>query len=91
MFVADCEEWAAVGFPNLDPQYYTEYVLMLAEFAPDATMERVPLRAISNWRFCFPFVDIDETFNHSAFEEHAEMVERDLASRYNFDIEDFAL
>lgn len=91
MFVADCEEWFKIGFPNLDPQYYTEYVLMLAEFEPEAEIEQVPLRAISNWNFCFPFVDIDETFNHSAFEEYAEVVERDLASRYNFVIEDFAL
>ncbi len=82
MYIADCEEWVLYAYPNLPKKYYTDLVLLLGEFSPTSTIEKVQCKNIKG-NFCFPFLDVLEDFPHEAYEEFQEQVYQNMMEKFN--------
>ena len=83
--------WGIAVVPNLPRQYLQEYMFLLGEYADCRVCSTRPQKhddpKESPW--CFPFMDIDESFDHGEFEDWTEMVERDMMERYQLTEEHF--
>lgn len=75
--------WGRTVVPNLPPHLLPEYLAMLGEYAECRTTLAKPSFQPNSETWCFPFFEIDETFDHGEYEEWTEMVEQDMIERHH--------
>jgi hypothetical protein len=76
--------WGRNVAPNLPPHLLPEYMRLLGEYAEcRSTLARPALNPEGGESWCFPFFEIDETFDHVAYDKWVDMVEQDMMDRHN--------
>jgi hypothetical protein len=82
MIKSDNPFWAMNVVPNLPHQHIPEYMTMLGSYADCHLTSARPSYNPGESTWCFPFIDVDESFDHGDFEDWTEMVERDMMERH---------
>jgi hypothetical protein len=82
--------WGRRVVPNLPHHLLQEYMFMLGEYAECRATLAVPvLRAENVPLWCFPFFELDATFDQENYDKWVSMVEQDMMERHNLTEEAF--
>jgi hypothetical protein len=82
--------WGRNVVPNLPHHLLREYMWLLGEYQEcRVTLSRPAFKPEDGELWCFPFFELDETFDHADYDKWVDMVEQDMMERHNFTEEAF--